>query len=37
MKHLKHVSETLAKTPKKHLKPLQKYTQHPDKTLTTYV
>jgi hypothetical protein len=24
MKHLKHASETLANTPKKHLKPLQK-------------
>jgi hypothetical protein len=37
MKHLKHVSETLAKTLEKHLKPLQKYTQHPNKTLATYV
>jgi hypothetical protein len=25
MKHLKHASETLAKTPEKHLKPLQTY------------
>jgi hypothetical protein len=33
MKHLKHASETLAKTPEKHLKPLQKHTQYPDKTL----
>jgi hypothetical protein len=26
MKHLKHVSQTLAKTPEKHLKSLQTYT-----------
>jgi hypothetical protein len=26
MKHLKHAYETLAKTPEKHLKPLQIYT-----------
>ena len=31
MKHLKHASKTLAKTPEKHLKPLQKHTQPPDK------
>jgi hypothetical protein len=37
MKHLKHASETLAKTPKKHLKPLQKHVQHPDETFATYV
>jgi hypothetical protein len=30
MKHLK-------KTPKKHLKHIGKHTQHPDKTLATYV
>jgi hypothetical protein len=33
MKHLKHASETFAKTPEKHLKSLQKHTQHPYKTL----
>jgi hypothetical protein len=33
MKYLKHASETLAKTYKKHLKAIAKYTQHPDKTL----
>jgi hypothetical protein len=32
MKHLKHASETLAKTQEKHLKSLQKQTQHLDKT-----
>jgi hypothetical protein len=37
MKHLKHASETLTKTPEKHLKSLQKHTQHPDKALATYV
>jgi CII-binding regulator of phage lambda lysogenization HflD len=36
MKHLKHASETLGN----HLKTLEnqcKHTQHPDKTLATYV
>jgi hypothetical protein len=34
MKHLKHASETLAKTPdENHVK----HTQHPDKTIATYV
>ena len=33
MKHLKHASKTLAKTPEKYLKLLQKHTQHLDKTL----
>jgi uncharacterized protein YciI len=37
MKHLKQTSETLAKTLEKHLKQLQKHTQHPGKTLATYV
>jgi hypothetical protein len=37
MKHLKHAYETLAKTPERHLKTITKYTQHPDKTLATYV
>jgi hypothetical protein len=37
MKHLKHTSETLAKTPEKHLKIIVKSTQHPDKILATYV
>jgi hypothetical protein len=37
MKHIKHVSETLAKSPEKHLKIIVKYTQHPDKTLATYM
>jgi hypothetical protein len=37
MKHLKHASETLAKTHGKHLKTIVKHMQHPDKTLTTYV
>jgi hypothetical protein len=37
MKHLKHASEILAKMPEKQLNPLQKHTQHPDKTLATYV
>jgi hypothetical protein len=33
MKHLKHASETFAKT----LKTIIKHTQHPDKTLAIYV
>jgi uncharacterized protein YukE len=33
MKHLKHTSETLTKT----LQTIAKDTQHPDKTLATYV
>jgi hypothetical protein len=33
MTHLKYASETLAKT----LKTIVKHTQHPDKTLATYV
>jgi hypothetical protein len=33
---LKHVSETLAKTPENTSKPLQKHLQHPDKILATY-
>jgi hypothetical protein len=37
MKHLKHSYETFAKTPKKHLKPLQKYTQHSDNTLANII
>jgi hypothetical protein len=37
MKHLKHVSETLAETPKEHLKTIANIKQHPDKTLGTYV
>jgi hypothetical protein len=38
MKHLEYASsKTFAKIPEKHLKPLQKHTQHPDKTLATYV
>jgi hypothetical protein len=36
MKHLKHVSETLAKIPEKHLKTLYTYTTS-DKTLTSYM
>jgi hypothetical protein len=36
MKHLKYASETLAKTPEKHLKTIVKHTEHPDKTLATY-
>jgi hypothetical protein len=36
MKHLKHVSETLTKTHKKHLKTFVKHTQHPNKILATY-
>jgi hypothetical protein len=34
MKHLKYVFKTLSK---KHLKTIVKHTQHPDKTLATYV
>jgi hypothetical protein len=34
MKHLKHASETLAKTLEK---PLQKHIQHTEKKLATYV
>jgi hypothetical protein len=37
MKHLKHTSETLAKTPETLKKPLQKHKQHPNKTLVTYI
>ena len=33
----KHASETLEKTPEKYLKTIVKHTQHPDKTLTTYI
>jgi hypothetical protein len=33
MKYLRNASEALAKTHEKHLKPLQKYMLHPDKTL----
>jgi hypothetical protein len=29
---MKYASETLAKTPEKHLKLLQKHTKYPDKT-----
>ena len=36
MKHLKHASETLAKTLKT-LENYYKHTQYPDKTLATYV
>jgi hypothetical protein len=35
MKHLKHASETLAKTHEKHLKTIVKHIEHPNKTLTT--
>jgi hypothetical protein len=34
MKHLKHASKTLAK---KLLKTMVKHTQHPDKTVATYI
>jgi hypothetical protein len=37
MKHLKHVSQTLAKTCEKHLKTIATHTQHPNKTLATYM
>jgi hypothetical protein len=37
MKHLKHVSETLVKTSKKHLNTVATHTQHLNKTLTSYV
>jgi hypothetical protein len=37
VKHLKHTSETLAKTPEKHMKSHCKNIQHPDKTLAKYV
>jgi transcriptional regulator NrdR family protein len=37
MKHLKNSYETLAKTFKKHLKPLQKHTQHSDNTLANII
>jgi hypothetical protein len=33
---LKHVSE-IAKTHEKHLKTIANHTQHPDKTLATYI
>jgi hypothetical protein len=36
MKHLKHASETLAKTPEK-THENNKHTQHPDKMRATYV
>jgi hypothetical protein len=34
---MKHAYENFQKTPKKHLKPIEKDTQYPDKTITTYV
>jgi hypothetical protein len=34
IKHLKHTSEAFVK---KHLKTMIKHTQHPDKTLATYM
>jgi len=34
---LKHASEKLAKTHEKQLKPLQKHTQHLDKTLIKHI
>jgi hypothetical protein len=37
MKHLKHASETLEKTPGKHLKTIEKCTQYRDKTRATDV
>jgi hypothetical protein len=38
MKHLKHASETLAKTPRKTLeKIISKHMQHLDKILATYM
>jgi hypothetical protein len=37
MKYLKHVSETLVKTPEKTLENHCKHTQHSDKTLATCV
>jgi hypothetical protein len=37
MKHLKHASKILTKTPEKILKSIVKHMQHPDKTLATYV
>jgi hypothetical protein len=37
MKHLKHVSETLAKTSEKRLKTIAKHTHHSDKTLAIYI
>ena len=37
VKHLKHASETLAKTHEKYLKTIIKDTQHQDKTIATYV
>ena len=37
MKHWKHAFEKLAKAPEKTLETTMKHTQHPDKTLATYV
>jgi hypothetical protein len=37
MKYLKHASETLVKTHKKHSKIIGTRTLHPDKTLATYL
>jgi hypothetical protein len=37
VKHLKHVFETLAKIPEKHLKTISNITQHSNKALGTYV
>jgi hypothetical protein len=36
MKHLKYASETLVKTPERHLKTIVKHMQHPDKTPATF-
>jgi hypothetical protein len=33
MQHLKHISEIFTKTLEEHLTPLQKHTQHPNKSL----
>jgi hypothetical protein len=37
MEQLQHAFETLIKIHEKHLKTIIKYTQHPDKTLATYM
>jgi hypothetical protein len=37
LKHLKHASETLEKTPKKQLKTIAPIHKHPNKTHATYV
>jgi hypothetical protein len=37
MEQLQHASETLTKIHEKHLKNIIKHTQHPDKTLATYM